>query len=458
MNHQSLNRAFIKTVLLAAVMVIMAIMAESVYVSADSQLDGAVDIQSFSCNEYSIDEPGSTAVFRFTVPEDGEYFVYSERAEDDEASRLEGDLLVYDSESGGYENIWYVDDVNEQMQYSYGWGDKNFDMNFIGFKGAVYYFTVHFEDPKDTGSFKLYLDPDGGTASIDVQFDKASGIATVTGKAENCRFNYLYLDNMQVSEEPFRKTSFSVELDMKEFEVGYHKIGAGINNQPDDKRVYYEDTIPTYIYETPPELDLNDFTVYKSVFYIGNDYTDKLEPRNDLLTYSCILYRKAGTSSWKINPLSTDSVEKLKPGTKYEVKMSYAEEVKVNGVKTIFTGLDTGAVTKSVYIKTAQKNPPALKSVKVKKRKYKKIDGRWYTYLTLEVALKKKPNATGIDIDSKSPSILGAHAKGNKKKYTTVLKCYDKQRKGKILNLRICSYQSNKYGGYSDWKYFTLKA
>ena len=45
MNHQSLNRAFIKTVLLAAVMVIMAIMAESVYVSADSQLDGAVDIQ-----------------------------------------------------------------------------------------------------------------------------------------------------------------------------------------------------------------------------------------------------------------------------------------------------------------------------------------------------------------------------------------------------------------------------
>ena len=434
-------------------MVIMAIMAESVYVSADSQLDGAVDIQSFSCNEYSIDEPGSTAVFRFTVPEDGEYFVYSERAEDDEASRLEGDLLVYDSESGGYESIWYVDDVNEQMQYSYGWGDKNFDMNFIGFKGAVYYFTVHFEDPKDTGSFKLYLDPDGGTASIDVQFDKASGIATVTGKAENCRFDYLYLDNMQVSEEPFRKTSFSVELDMKEFEVGYHKIGAGINNQPDDKRVYYEDTIPTYIYETPPELDLNNISSKPTYFYLyeHDQYLDSN------FSY-CILYRKAGTGSWKTSPLNASSVEKLTPGTKYEVKMSYAEKVKVNGFKTIFTGLDTGAVTKSVYIKTAQKKPPALKSVKVKKKKYKRENGDWCVYVTLEIRLKKKPGATGIDIDSKSPWIFGTRVKGNKKKYTTTIRYYSTHKNGRNLSLRICSYQSNKYGGYSDWKYFTLKA
>ena len=66
----------------------------------------------------------------------------------------------------------------------------------------------------------------------------------------------------------------------------------------------------------------------------------------------------------------------------------------------------------------------------------------WKTTYRVTVNLKRKPGAAGIYIDGKK-------LKGNKKTYSAKMETSGKM-KGKKLKVKVYSYQSNQYHGYSQ--------
>ncbi len=407
----------------------------------ENALDGSFAAGQTKHCEFTDESGKRYFAYRFTAQKSGTYFFYAD------GSNLDTCGAVMDSDG----EMQSDDDSGEEYQ--------QFKVSFDATAGKVYYLIVKPYDSEDNGSFDLHLVIDEYTASINVTNNKATGKATVTGTVQGDKFYDIYVDGSSCNAGISGKTSFSVTIDMKNYDVGYHEISAQLYDR--DVYVYYKYAVPTYIYSAP-SLKKSDFTTWSKYFV----YTNNSDYYNN--DYDCgvyVDYKKKG-GKWQNNygPVSKYSTGKrtgLKANKYYYVRAHYGKKVSYNGKSYFFTGKALGKVSKAVKIKTGKKKKPKIKSIKITKAKqfsrtftyttWIYIGGygyprttvyrQWYTSFKVTVKLKKKTGAKGIYIGSK-------RLKGNKKTYSTNFTVYGKY-KGKKIKVGVCSYQNNTYKGYS---------
>ena len=97
-------------------------------------------------------------------------------------------------------------------------------------------------------------------AYLDVQYDKSTGIAVVSGDMRETpgSFYSLWVDDDRLYDVDIDglKSFEGVEIDMKEYSVGMHKIGAVLYDEDgnvkwyDEDILYFEDGVPTDIYSS----------------------------------------------------------------------------------------------------------------------------------------------------------------------------------------------------------------
>lgn len=332
-----------------------------------------------------------------------------------------------------------------------------------------------------TSGKALSLNDDGPTdCYITVSDPDGSGIVTIQGYVTDpgYSFNSIYVDDNYVSfsdGDLDGRTSFEARINMKYYEVGYHKVSIYLNygSSMSDK-YFYRDEIPTYIYEKPSnsiswyQTGINYFSLY----YGGSDYSYDSD---------CDVYMdyKVGSGSWKTNfgPISESSYSlskksSIKANKTVSVRLFYGKVVTYNGNTVLFTGKTAKQLSKTVKVKTAYKKPK-VKSIKISRVKvkvhkwrvhyanrirYVKSTGRiisvkplYHTYRSyrtkfkVTVSFKKKQGVAGIYIRCKE---LYARKGGNKKKYAVNFTLNGKK-KGKKVIIRVQSFRSSKYGGYS---------
>ena len=304
-------------------------------------------------------------------------------------------------------------------------------------------------------------------ATLDVALDKKTGKAVITG-AVNEEYEYtfdeLYVDDIYIS-GAYGEKEFTVEVNMKDMEVGYHDVYAYLDT---GAMVVYPYAVPTYIYKKPSNTKRHYYAESKFFVYyasdVGSYYYDP--------DCSIYLQYKKGSVAWskckkyKISPYSNLQMNKCKPAAKYKIRTFYGKSVSYNGKTYFFSGLDRGYISSVVTIKMGTKKKPPVKSIKPVKVKHKKwtinfVDSWgnlvgsqkvWRTTYKLKITMKKKPKAKGIDACVGDYSVYH-RIKGNKKKYTsgefysTDTKKYPKR---KII---IYSWQDKAYGGFSpDYK------
>ena len=399
-----------------------------------------------------IDEDEKIITYKFTAPADGVYIFYSKDNSGDPIGRVVG----YDSTAGSFRQMICSDDED---------GVSNFRAAFRAKAGQDYYLQARMYG-SGQGMFSAVLEQDIYTASINVTADNKTGMATVTGTCTGDTFDELYVDGDSCKAGISGQNSFSIQIDLKDYSIGSHKIYAVLENHNSEADyVYNAEPVTTLFYDKPSnKLDYYytgpkdiTFTYNGDHYYYSYDYRVYAE------------YKEAG-GNWKT---ATDSVDKngsmtikgLKPGKAYSVRTYFATEVEQDGRKQFISGRDNGFISNTVTVKTGGAKP-AIKSIKITKVKQKSYtysqpiwQRYWYgtmlimrivgykkvkaykTKFKVTVNMKKKPGASGIEINGKK-------LKGNKKKYTTSFEL-DGKKKGKKFLIKICSYQSKIYGGYS---------
>ena len=295
-------------------------------------------------------------------------------------------------------------------------------------------------------------------------------------------FDSIYVDNKKVNfdNDVDGWVSFTANVSMKNYNVGYHTIyfyyndrnGNDLVDENGQRYVGQATYVPTYIYAKPSnrlswyETKIKSFNVY----YGGSSYKN----------CSVYLYYKKGRKKWtkkNYGPVSTSSYRRSKkggfrPNTTIKVRMTYAKKFKYKGKSYAFTGRLTKKYSKAVKIKTGYKRPK-VKSIKITKAKvktytykvhyanrirYVKSTGRiisitplYHTYHTYQtkfkvtVKFRKKQGIAGVRIRTKD---LYATKYGNKKKYSVWFTLNGKK-KGKKTTVSVESFRSRKYGGWS---------
>lgn len=274
---------------------------------------------------------------------------------------------------------------------------------------------------------------------------------------------------------------FSQTLDMKKYEVGYHSIWVFLSNG--ENYLYSEvPKVPTLIYGKPSSNKLKNY--YTGIKYFTYQYQCsnyyKAGPGEYLDV--CMQYKKSG-GSWNttVYPMqnSYTSYKKggLKPNTAYNVRLMFGKEFEYGGETYLFAGAQTGYTTSAKTIKTAYKKPKvkSIKATNVRTKVYKyryrtgtrytwrvnrRTGQRWlirtqpvyrtyryyYTKYKINVKFKKKQGVAGVCIRT----IHGLYAwkKGDKKTYSQTFTVRGKK-KGKKVTVKVQSYRSKIYGGYS---------
>ena len=313
-------------------------------------------------------------------------------------------------------------------------------------------------------------------AYIDVQYDKATGIAVVSGdmRETSGSFYSLCVDGNRVYDDDVDingvKSFEGFEIDMKEYSVGMHEICAVLYDENgkvkwyNEDMLYYENGVPTDIYSSQKPSIKTDYVTTaakKMKYYYGGSSLSE--------DYSCDVFvdYKVKGGKWVIgkkitstSQYSTNTVSsKLKPKKTYYIRSYFGKKGTFNG-KPYFI---KGKYSKTIKVKTGSSKKPAVKSIKLSKAKRKYImtirttfnwggyrEVKWYnTRFKVTIKLKKKPGTTGICVKFKDDGHV-YYLKGNKKKYTFTAslvgsKNYWKGRK----KLYIYSYQSKKYEGTS---------
>ena len=331
---------------------------------------------------------------------------------------------------------------------------------------------------------------------ITVSSPNSSGYVTVSGLALNSEYTYegIYVGNEHpsISLDAPKEVSlsgsgaFSVKLNMKDFNVGFHTVYVLIY-QGDDPYAYdYVDYVPTYIYSRASN-SLNWYNTGKTNFkcyYGGSTYYSYSGQYLDVF----MDYRKAG-GKWSkkvYGPISTSSytVSKktgLKTNSTYYVRMMYGKKFDYNGVNYVITGRQKGYASAAKKIKTAYKKPK-IKKIKIKGTKtivhkyrvhyanrirYVKSTGRiisvtplyhtykyYYTKYKVVVYMKKKMSIAGVQIKTKGGTVQKS---GKKKKYVAKYRVSGKK-KGKKIKVSVRCFRSKTYGGFSGWKSKKVKA
>ena len=331
---------------------------------------------------------------------------------------------------------------------------------------------------------------------ITVSSPNSSGYVTVSGLALNSEYTYegIYVGNEHpsISLDAPKEVSlsgsgaFSVKLNMKDFNVGFHTVYVLIY-QGDDPYAYdYVDYVPTYIYSRASN-SLNWYNTGKTNFkcyYGGSTYYSYSGQYLDVF----MDYRKAG-GKWSkkvYGPISTSSytVSKktgLKTNSTYYVRMMYGKKFDYNGVNYVITGRQKGYASAAKKIKTAYKKPK-IKKIKIKGTKtivhkyrvhyanrirYVRSTGRiisvtplyhtykyYYTKYKVVVYMKKKMSIAGVQIKTKGGTVQKS---GKKKKYVAKYRVSGKK-KGKKIKVSVRCFRSKTYGGFSGWKSKKVKA
>ena len=413
-----------------------------------SPLEGSqITINSDDQKQCDINEAGKIVTYKFTAPEDGYYYVYSESSES-----LDTHARICVPDGSSYRQIGYDDESGDSNQ---------FKIELRARAGNVYYIQASLYNDELTGSFTVHIEKEVYSASISVNYDRRTGNAVVSGTVTGDTFEDLYVDGERCYAGIDGDTTFSnVEINMKDYGFGSHTIYAVLNKRNSESDyVRYNGDLVVSIYETP-KIVLEDFKT-------GSGYFTYNPGSSDYDFY--IEYRKKGTSAWTAAGHTESYKEKkvsgLKASTNYEVRVYYGKVVFENGKDVLISGKSNGYVSNVITFKTGAKKP-AIKSIKISKVKQKSsiyrqpIWGRrWigtmlYMYIAgyrnvrvyttkfkVTVNLKKKPGAAGIYLNGKK-------MKGNKKKYTTTMELSGKM-KGKKYKFSVYSYQSSTYEGYS---------
>ena len=331
---------------------------------------------------------------------------------------------------------------------------------------------------------------------ITVSSPNSSGYVTVSGPALNPEYTYegIYVGNEHpsISLDAPKEVSlsgsgaFSVKLNMKDFNVGFHTVYVLIY-QGDTAYAYdYVDYVPTYIYSRASN-SLSWYNTGKTNFkcyYGGSTYYSYSGQYLDVF----MDYRKAG-GKWSkkvYGPISTSSytVSKktgLKSKSTYYVRMMYGKKFDYNGVNYVITGRQKGYASAAKKIKTAYKKP-LIKKIKIKGTKtivhkyrvhyanrirYVRSTGRiisvtplyhtykyYYTKYKVVVYMKKKMSIAGVQIKTKGGTVQKS---GKKKKYVAKYRVSGKM-KGKKIKVSVRCFRSKTYGGFSGWKSKKVKA
>ena len=387
-------------------------------------------------------------VYQFTAPKSATYFFYSSSSPNSPSS-IDPKVTVEVLTSNGGSSVVDSDDDD---------GDQNhFRVEFSAQAGKTYLFKIRVYGENSEGEFYINLVEDVFSASIKVTLNKKTGIATVKGTAVGDTFRYLYVDGYTADVDIYGDSSFTVKVDMKDYDIGYHEIYATLYDR--DVEVYNKKAVPTYIYKKPSNSTSYYETGYKKIAftYGGDSY------KNCNLV---VQYKKSGSKKWKkgktVKPGNTVTIKKLGAKKKYSVRTYFFATTYYKGKKYTFTG--KSRPSKAVTVKTGG-GKLKVKKVTVTKAKVETrtdVSYEWrsqwlgtmlymyrvavpYNYqvttVTVTVKLKKKPGAAGV-------SLNGIKVKGNKKTYKTQMTFYGSLI-GKKVKIKIQSYQSSKYGGYS---------
>ena len=417
---------------------------------SDIDPDTAVEIglEELECE---IIEAGMPATYMFTASEESFYTFYADSGDGVDPV---GRVIKYDPEANTVTQVAYDDDSDPD--------DNDFMAGFRAKAGDIFYLQARCYGDSSTGTFKVGVRKEDFDASITVELNKSTGVATVTGTAVNETFDELYIDSdmAETSTEISGLADFEVQMDMKQTQVGLHTISASLSEH--DMKIFYDYAVPTYVYRKPCNK-LKFYSTgknYISLFYGGDSY---------YYDSDCKIYmqykKKGGKWSGLVGPApisSTTGIKRtgLKAGKTYSTRLYYGKEDDYGGSTYLITDKDTSKPSATKKVKTGKAKPPKVKSVKITKAKTIKqrrytiyyIGGTpvyspyyaYYTTFKVTVRLKKKPGTAGIYIGTK-------RLKGNKKKYSTTFTQSGKL-KGKVLKVAIYSYQSKTYGGFSPVK------
>ena len=265
--------------------------------------------------------------------------------------------------------------------------------------------------------------------------------------------------------------SFTQVIEMKKYDLGYYELVADLSN---GSKVAYERVVPSLNYQKPAIKKNKDFfstgynyICFRPYFTVPKDshtgkpifgkiyiqlYDTKTKKWGDVYgPYDS--YQKAKTQYF--TGTKSKGGTKLAANRTYKVRAFYALDTKYAGSTYPFIGPFSNTVT----IKTGKSSKLAIKSIKVKAKKVKKVkliqhahwdvSGKWHPYKTsytwtttykVTVKLKKKPGTAGICIGSK-------RVKGNKKTYTATFTDPGKL-KGKKIKVQVCSYNDSATGAY----------
>ena len=267
------------------------------------------------------------------------------------------------------------------------------------------------------------------------------------------------------------ESSFSVDLDISIYSIGYHTLGAVLS---DGSIVYYTKAFPRGIYDEIPTIKANsDFFTVGSNYICFRPYFT-VQGDNDTDPYGLYVQLNDG-SSWGdvYGPFTSYTYLKLsyfkgstkiKANTTYKLRCFYAKETTyASDNYWIYSDFSN-----TVSIKTGNSKKVAIKSISAKCLKQEKKElhvsgywdgnGNWHsgydttvwaTTVKVTIKLKSKPNAAGIMVDN-------YRIKGNKKKYTLKITQSGKL-KGQKTKFSICSYNSASVGALSPSVTKTVK-
>ena len=357
---------------------------------------------------------------------------------------------------------------------------------------------------QETQESKVAVPSDAYSLSISNVSGGFSISASIPSKYRAAPYNYvfgkLFVDGVELKDFTGSTTIAKQTISMSSFATGYHTAFLQLYNSQTgelQRLIFKEKVISNKIKDKP---------TYKGVFEV---YSKKFNyyPYNMAMSNQAgplyMEYKLAKGKTWKRTGKMTANAIKLyieqgfvikglKANRKYNTRIRYGQFAtytkltpedfgltldqfhKLFGTSKNYLGdgksyFFGGPVLSTGTIKTGKAKKPPIKSVKVKAVNVKfhkhRVAGHYewtgYHYIWIgpytekyytckykvTVRLKKKPGTKGIWLN-------GKYLKGNKKKYTTTFTPYPnyfvkRPPKGLKYKVKIRSYQSKKYNGFS---------
>ena len=309
-----------------------------------------------------------------------------------------------------------------------------------------------------------------------VSAPNSNGIVTITGNIPEQYRGVIYsFDSIYVGDDKSQgyyaqgfgdeTVNISTSIDMKNYSVGYHTIYVYFDTAQGklwDRMEFVKSNICVR-----PVNAIKNYDVYSKRFTYSNyNYYSHDTSCNSYLALRVKGKKKYG--KWKTKKNTTQikdyNVKGIKPGKKFQTRLFYTKKVNYKGVDYTFKSKYSKIRTMKAGQKKLKVKSVTVKAYKIKRHtnrqyyrywtsyytyRYAYFDTHYYTYkLKVTVKLKKKPGAKGICLNS---YWLKGNKKVYKKKIGQTFASYKKPTKQKFRVL-LFSYQSKKYGGYSNYK------